>query len=86
MSAGAILVDTARLGLLDEGAVADALTSGRLAGVALDARLGPDSPLRRLLGDPRLLVTPHIGWYSERSAVELRRRTIEATIDAAEAA
>ena len=86
MSTDAILVDTARLGLIDERAVADALSSGRLAGVALDARLATDSPLRALLGDPRLLVTPHIGWYSERSAVELRRRTIEETIDAAEAA
>jgi phosphoglycerate dehydrogenase-like enzyme len=86
MSSDAILVDTARLGLIDERAVADALSSGRLAGVAIDARLAHDSPLRGLLGDPRLLVTPHIGWYSERSAVELRRRTIEETIDAAQAA
>jgi D-3-phosphoglycerate dehydrogenase len=86
MSPGTIMVDTARLGLIDEGAVAEALRSGRLAGVALDARLPPGSPLRGLIGDARLLVTPHIGWYSERSAAELRRRTIDETIDAAEAA
>jgi D-3-phosphoglycerate dehydrogenase len=86
MSPGTILVDTARLGLLDEPAVADALRSGHLAGLGLDAVLPPDGPLRALVGDPRLLVTPHIGWYSERSAAELRRRTIEETIAAAEAA
>lgn len=76
MPAGAILVDTARLGLIDEAAVADALDSGRLGGLGLDARLAADSPLRRWLGDLRVLVTPHIGWYSERSAAALRARTI----------
>jgi phosphoglycerate dehydrogenase-like enzyme len=82
MSPGAILVNTARIGLLDEGAVAASLASGRLAGVGLDARLAPDSPLRPLLGDSRLMITPHIGWYSGRSARELRERTIGASIDA----
>jgi D-3-phosphoglycerate dehydrogenase len=86
MTSTTILVDTARLGLLDQAAVADALRSGGLGGVALDARLPMDSPLRSLLGDPGLVVTPHIGWYSERSARELRRRTIEDSIAAAEAA
>jgi len=79
----AILVNTARLGLMDEGAVAEALGAERLAGVALDARLPADSPLRRFVGDPRFLVTPHIGWYSERSARELRERTVLAAIASA---
>jgi phosphoglycerate dehydrogenase-like enzyme len=72
----AILVDTARLGLLDEGAVADALDKRRLGGLALDATLPPTSPIRRFAGDPRVLVTPHIGWYSEASAARLRRAGI----------
>jgi phosphoglycerate dehydrogenase-like enzyme len=82
MSPGTILVNTARIGLLDEHAVAAAVRSGHLGGLGLDARLGPDSPLRALLGDPRMLITPHIGWYSARSARELRERTIGAAIDA----
>jgi len=72
----AILVDTARLGLLDEAAVAAALDAGTLGGLGLDASLPATSPLRRFAADPRVLITPHIGWYSERSATELRRRTI----------
>jgi D-3-phosphoglycerate dehydrogenase / 2-oxoglutarate reductase len=76
MRPGAILVDTARLGLLDETAVAAALDAGTLGGLALDASLPATSPLRRFAGDARVLITPHIGWYSERSATELRRRTI----------
>jgi phosphoglycerate dehydrogenase-like enzyme len=82
MSPGTILVNTARLGLLDESAVAVAMTSGHLGGLGLDAKLGPDSPLRGLLGDPRMMITPHIGWYSARSARELRERTVGAAIDA----
>jgi phosphoglycerate dehydrogenase-like enzyme len=82
MSPDAILVNTARLGLMDEAAVAAALEDGRLGGVGLDARLAPQSPLRPLLGSSHLMVTPHIGWYSARSARELRERTVTATIDA----
>jgi phosphoglycerate dehydrogenase-like enzyme len=80
----AIVVNTARLGLVDEAALAAALRDNRIAGAGLDARLPAQSPLRPLVGDERLLVTPHIGWYSERSATELRRRAIEQTIAEAE--
>jgi D-3-phosphoglycerate dehydrogenase len=76
MESDTILVDTARLGLLDEQAVADALDQGRLGGLGLDARLAAGSPLSRFRSDPRVIVTPHIGWYSEASAQTLRERTI----------
>jgi len=82
MSPDTILVNTARIGLMDEAAVAEALAGGKLAGLGLDAKLAADSPLRRYLGDERMLLTPHVGWYSERSARELRRRTIQESIDA----
>jgi D-3-phosphoglycerate dehydrogenase / 2-oxoglutarate reductase len=81
LPAGAVLVNTARLGLIDQGAVADAL-SDRLGGLGIDARLEADSPLRRFADDPRVLITPHVGWYSERSARVLRERAIMNTIDA----
>jgi D-3-phosphoglycerate dehydrogenase len=83
IASGAILINTARIGLIDEAAVAAALGEGRLAGLGLDAKLGADSPLRGFLDDPRVLVTPHIGWYSARSARELRERTVQAAIAAA---
>ena len=76
MRPGAILVNTARLGLMDSAAVATALDERRLGGLALDGLLPTDSPLRRLAGDPRVLVTPHVGWYSEESATTLRREAI----------
>jgi D-3-phosphoglycerate dehydrogenase len=72
----AILVDTARLRLLDEVAVAEALHDGHLGGLALDAIVEPSSPLHQFAGDPRVLITPHVGWYSEESATTLRRTAI----------
>ena len=72
----AILVDTARLGLLDEHAVAEALDQGRLGGLALDAILPSGSPITRFVGDRRVVVTPHVGWYSEASSRTLRERAI----------
>jgi D-3-phosphoglycerate dehydrogenase len=80
---GALLVNTARLGLLDEHAVATALADGQLGGLGLDAQLGSESPLRPFLGNPRVLVTPHIGWYSVESASELRRQAMAAALVAA---
>jgi D-3-phosphoglycerate dehydrogenase len=84
MRAGGMLVDTARLGLIDEQAVADALVAGRLGGLGLDARLGEDSPIARLRGTYRVIVTPHLGWYSQRSAAVLRRAGVSRSIDAFE--
>ncbi|HKV32207.1 MAG TPA: NAD(P)-dependent oxidoreductase [Candidatus Dormibacteraeota bacterium] len=78
----AIIVNTARLGLIDQNAVAEALASDRLGGLGLDARLGPESPLRHFTSDSRVLITPHVGWFSERSAHVLRERAIINAIDA----
>jgi lactate dehydrogenase-like 2-hydroxyacid dehydrogenase len=62
MKATAIFVNTARGGLVDEGALQRALESGQIAGAAIDVTevepLPLDSPL---LSVPDLLITPHIG-------------------------
>ena len=62
MKPTAILVNTARGGVVNQEALADALERGEIAGAALDVTdpepLPPDHPL---LDAPNLLVLPHIG-------------------------
>lgn len=79
----AILVNTARLALFDEHAVARALSEGRLAGLGLDALVSTSSPLLDLSRSSHVIITPHIGWYSARSASVLRKAGVENTLKAA---
>lgn len=76
MRRGAMLINTARGGLIDEAALAAALRGGHLAGAAVDVLSTEppreDNPL--LAADiPGLIVTPHVAWASR----EARRRLID---------
>ncbi len=83
MKPGAVLVNTARGGLVDPVALARALDSGRLAGAALDV-LDPEPPAPGdpLLRDERVIVTPHAAFYSEESLAELKRRVAQGLVTA----
>jgi (S)-sulfolactate dehydrogenase len=80
MKRGAVLINTARGGIVDEVALADALRSGKLGGAALDV-LDPE-PIKEearalFAGVPNLLLTPHIAG----STVESSRRVCSVTVD-----
>jgi D-3-phosphoglycerate dehydrogenase / 2-oxoglutarate reductase len=77
------LINTARGGLVDGIALAEALNGGRLAGAGLDVfeqePLPADHPLRKC---SNILLTSHIAWYSEISGSELQKRAAEEAVRA----
>jgi len=64
---GILVINTARGGLIDSDAMLDALASGRVAGLGLDAFEGEPPDDRRLLDYPKVLATPHIGGFTPQS-------------------
>jgi glyoxylate reductase len=78
MRSNAILINTARGGIVDHEALARALAEGTIAGAALDVTdpepLPSDHPL---LGAPNLIVTPHIG----SATTAARERMTELAVD-----
>ncbi len=78
MKPSAFLINTARGPLIDEAALAKALTAGTIAGAAVDVvavePMADDNPLRDAT---RCIVTPHLAWAS----LAARRRLMRTTVD-----
>ena len=74
----AFLLNMGRGGIVDEQALAEAISNGTIAGAALDVfevePLPADSPLLHTSHPERLRFTPHTGWGSK----EARERLVEA--------
>ncbi len=80
MKPGAILINAARGGVLDEAAVADALRAGQLGGAALD--VFAEEPLTAARGQvfagcPNLLLTPHIAGVTVEANTRVSRMVAE---------
>jgi len=78
MKPSAILINTARGGIVNEAALAEALNAGRLAGAGIDV-LSQEPPAggNVLLGARNVIVTPHSAW----STIEARQRLVDWTAD-----
>ena len=78
MGPGSWLVNTARGGIVDTDDLLAALDGGILAGAGLDVL--PVEPVpadSRLLGHPKVILTPHAAFFSVQSEVELRRKAAQ---------
>lgn len=75
MKPTSIVVNVSRGGLVDELALAEALSAGRLFGAGID--VFEEEPVRRdhpLLKTPNTILSDHSAWYSERSVGVLQRK------------
>lgn len=87
MKKSALLINTARGGLIDEQALANALTNGVIAGAGIDVVDGEppsaDNPLLKLADKSNLLITPHTAWISREAldnAIQQNLENLEAFV------
>ena len=78
MKKTAYIINVSRGGIVDETALLEAVKAGTIAGAALDTftkePLPADHPL---IGEPKILLSPHVAWLSEEAEVDLRRLAAE---------
>jgi D-3-phosphoglycerate dehydrogenase len=78
MKPTAIVVNTARGGLIDEAALIEALSAGRIFGAGIDVyETEPPSRDNPLFALDNVVVSDHTGWYSEESVAELQTKAAE---------
>jgi len=76
MPAHGVIVNTARGDIIDEGALADALASGQIAGAGLDVYENAPSIHPGLMGLPNVILAPHIASATIESRIEMGEKVM----------
>ncbi|MDL2254463.1 C-terminal binding protein [Ruminococcaceae bacterium OttesenSCG-928-I18] len=74
---GAFVINTSRGGIVDEAALREAVLSGHVAGAALDVIEDETTFKTPLQGLDRVILSPHVSYFSEESFWALREKTFE---------
>jgi D-3-phosphoglycerate dehydrogenase / 2-oxoglutarate reductase len=77
MKPNAILVNTARGGLVHTDALYEALAARRILGAGLDVFEQEPPGIHKLFSLDNVVVSNHMGWYSEEAMRDLQRKTAE---------
>lgn len=81
MKDGVRLVNVARGGIIDEAALAEGVQRGKVAGAAIDVFAQEPPGESPLLGDPRIIITPHLGASTaeaqERVALDVAEQIVD---------
>ena len=81
MKKTAYIINTARGDIINEDALIRALSQGKISGAAIDvAHKEPMSSDAPLFQHENFICTPHMAWYSEESAFELKRKVAEEAV------
>lgn len=82
MKKEAIIINTSRGPVIDEAALIEALQNGQIAGAALDVAeqepINQDNPMLKM---ENVILTPHVAWYSEEAAEEMRSKAAMGVVD-----
>jgi len=82
MKESALVINTSRGPVIDESALITALKTGKIAGAALDVveyePIQPDNPLLLM---ENVILTPHVAWYSEQAAADMRSKAALGVMD-----
>jgi D-3-phosphoglycerate dehydrogenase len=81
MKAGAILLNVARGGVVDESALAEALEDGRIAGAGIDVFEQEPPTGSPLLDAPNTLLTPHLGASTAEAQVAVAEEVADQVLD-----
>jgi glycerate dehydrogenase len=85
MKKDAILINTARGGIVNEAALIEAMQKKQIGGAGLDVVVNepihPTDPLFQLIDYPNFILNPHVAWSSEDAMQGLINRSIDNIID-----